>query len=118
MVIAAMCLMNEQQSRSKTGGRCEQVACDACCARLPSLLPARMLLCEAFGQPRGMQATAADVQQLFHVYKLGLGRAIAACTPRSDLDDLERVAVTLDCAGGAPCVTSAIVTSHCCAHAC
>jgi hypothetical protein len=64
-----------------------------------------------------MQAAAADIQQLFHAYKLGLGRAIPACTPRSDLDDLERVVVTLDCAAGAACVTSATLASRCRAHA-
>ena len=56
-------------------------------------------------QPCEMQATDADIQQLFLALKLGLSRAIAACTPRSDLDDLERVVVTLDCTQAAPCVT-------------
>ena len=65
-----------------------------------------------------MQATDADIQQLLNAYKLGLGRAIAACTPRSDLDDLERVVVTLDCADGAPYVTGALVAFRCCVNAC
>ena len=65
-----------------------------------------------------MHATDADILQLFHAFKLGLSRAIAACTPRSDLDDLERVVVTLDCATEAPRITSAHASRKACGHAC
>jgi len=66
----------------------------------------------------GMHATDADVLQLFHAFKLGLSRAVAACTPRSDLDDLERVVVTLECATEAPRITSAHASGTACGHAC
>ena len=65
-----------------------------------------------------MQATDADIQQLLHAFKLGLSRAVAACTPRSDLDNLERVVVSLNCATEAPCVTSAPAGGMHCGHAC
>ena len=65
-----------------------------------------------------MQATDTDLQQLFHAFKLGISRAVFACTPRSDLDDLERVTVTLDCAAEVPHVTSAPALECPCGHAC
>ena len=61
-----------------------------------------------------MQATDADFQQLFHALKLGLSRAVAACAPRSDLDDLEHVIVTLECAMDAPRITSKHVAGYRC----
>ena len=65
-----------------------------------------------------MHATDADILQLFHAFKLGLSRAVAACTPRSDLDDLQRVVVTLECATEAPRITSASASTAACRHAC
>lgn len=40
-------------------------------------------------------ATDTDIKQLFHVLKIALSRAVAACVPESEFDDVKRVAVTL-----------------------
>lgn len=42
-------------------------------------------------------ATDTDIKQLFHIFKLALSRAVAACVPESEYDDVKRVAVTLQC---------------------
>lgn len=44
-----------------------------------------------------METTETDIDQLYFVLKVALSRAVAACVPDSDIDDIKRVTVTLQC---------------------
>lgn len=45
-----------------------------------------------------MEATEADIKQLYYILKLAFSRSVAACAPLSVLDGIKRVSVTLQCA--------------------
>ena len=46
-----------------------------------------------------------DIKQLFFILKLVLSRAVAACVPTKDLEDIQRVSVTLQCIEEHVCIT-------------
>ena len=56
-----------------------------------------------------MEATEADTKQLFFVLKLALSRAVSACVPDSDLDDIKRVALSLECVGDLVSITGLLL---------